>query len=776
MPFWLADQRRDQDASHIQRFDPRFWTVNFPRPMMASVVTTAPDALRVDAVFYHGDALAGLIWDSVDSLDHPLLAYSTDRNYEHSHLRFRWRSSGVKPLDAVHGPTLTIEGRDSEGAARSWYVRLWNYASGTPEDAEIVLPFSALDGGFLLPGEADPVHPGDIDRMFISIVPQEYDASPVLLASPREAWVEISDLACEGHRAILEIGDVLVPPHGLAMATAYDDSFNQTPARLLRSIEALGYRGPINHYCGMSHYFRLSGSGGDLLVDEGAALNVACEAWHRDFAGRAAQLGFAPIFSLSYEMFAEHCPEPWQQRAENGDPALTGWDPPSALLSPANADAMAYVQVVVRAFAAILVDASLPVRFQIGEPWWWIMADGRICLYDDAAVAAFGGAPVSLPDIRAPLDSGQIALLDAAGALLASSTDALADAVRDEAGEAGAEILLLVYLPTVLDDQAPHARRANVPPGWAWPAYDVLQLEDYDWVSAGNFAAQRKGLAAMDARLGYPAAQQHYLSGFVLRPEDEAQWTHIVRAAEDARDRDVAARFIWALPQVARDGFTYFRIEGTGSDDVNAFDPVDFPLHLGRDAQVTGSFSTRIVTGLSGHELRNTQWADARLSYDVGGAIRSESDLGDLLAFFRARRGPARAFRFRDPIDHSSSGMSGTPAGLDQQIGIGDGTTAAFPLVKRYGEGEDDQLRRITRPVASSIAVTLNGAAASGWSLEPGGIIAFETPPADGDDIRAGFLFDVPVRFADDSLSVSLATFAAGEALSVLLAEVREAV
>ena len=44
--------------------------------------------------------------------------------------RFRWRSGGVKPLDAVHGPTLTIEGRDADGAARSWFVRLWNYAEG----------------------------------------------------------------------------------------------------------------------------------------------------------------------------------------------------------------------------------------------------------------------------------------------------------------------------------------------------------------------------------------------------------------------------------------------------------------------------------------------------------------------------------------------------------------------------------------------------------------------------------------------------------------------
>ena len=26
----------------------------------------------------------------------------------------------------------------------------------------------------------------------------------------------------------------------------------------------------------------------------------------------------------------------------------------------------------------LLKEAGLPVKFQIGEPWWWIMPDGRI--------------------------------------------------------------------------------------------------------------------------------------------------------------------------------------------------------------------------------------------------------------------------------------------------------------------------------------------------------------------------------------------------------------
>ena len=43
MAFWLASAREGQDSDWLQRFDPRFWTLNFPRPKMAALTTTAAD-------------------------------------------------------------------------------------------------------------------------------------------------------------------------------------------------------------------------------------------------------------------------------------------------------------------------------------------------------------------------------------------------------------------------------------------------------------------------------------------------------------------------------------------------------------------------------------------------------------------------------------------------------------------------------------------------------------------------------------------------------------
>ena len=770
MSFWLARKRSGQQSDHIQRFDPRFWTVNFPRPMMASVVTTAADALRVECSFHHEGELAGLIWESEDTLDHPLLAYETRSDYAHCVLRFRWRSGAVLALDVPHGPTLTIEGRDAEGRKRAWYVRLWNYASGSPTDAQIELRFSELESGFSLPGEA--IHPHDIERMFISLAPQGYvEGSEAVLPTRVDGWAEMSAIGCEGAGAMLAIGDVLIPAHGEQIATAYDDSFNQTPARLLRSAEGLGYRGRIVHYVGMSHYFRLEPLGGGHYVSlAGGVLNEPCAAWHRSFAEHAKIRDFDVIWSLSYELFDAHCWNDWKQRAHDGSPALTGWEPPSTLLSPAHEGAMSYLRQVANAFVAIAQAAGLSVLFQIGEPWWWVQPDsGAPCLYDNATRAALGGSPAIIADMRAPIEEAQRNVLDAAGALLAQSTAALAQSVHDAAGGA-AEILLLAFTPTVLNPRMPELYRANLPMGWAWPAFDRLQLEDYDWLTEGADAERRRGIAFVTQRLGYPVARQDYMAGFVLLAEDaETYWPRIDAALDEARERGVTQRFVWAMPQISRDGYT--RLPPPGEDTMIPFDDVAYPLTLGGDAAASPEFSTSVAVTASGHEYRNALWSDARMRYDVGPGIRSEAELGTLIAFFRARYGPARGFRLRDPFDFSSAAMTGAPSASDQRIGTGDGMASWFRLVKNYGE----QQRRITRPQPGSIRIAVGGVETAAWRYEAGGWIVFDSAPPAGAPITAGYLFDVPVRFAEDRLDVSGVSFAAGEAPSVALIEIREA-
>ncbi len=213
---------------------------------------------------------------------------------------------------------------------------------------------------------------------------------------------------------------------------------------------------------------------------------------------------------------------------------------------------------------------------------------------------------------------------------------------------------------------------------------------------------------------------------------------------------------------------------------MQAFDDVPYPLALGQDAAVIPEFSTSISVTASGFERRNSLWSNARLRFDVGPGVRSEAELGTLIAFFRARRGPARGFRLRDSSDFSSNGMAAAPTPHDQYLDTGDGARAGFPLVKRYGdvEGQEDlgQVRRITRPQPGTLRVSVGGTEQEGnWSLEPMGIVLFDDAPAAGAVVRAGYLFDVPVRFAEDRLEITGSAFAAGEAPSVPVVEIREA-
>ena len=208
---------------------------------------------------------------------------------------------------------------------------------------------------------------------------------------------------------------------------------------------------------------------------------------------------------------------------------------------------------------------------------------------------------------------------------------------------------------------------------------------------------------------------------------------------------------------------------------MQAFDDVVFPLGIGREASVSPTFSTQIVESPSGHERRSSDWADARLSFDAGPGVRSEADIATLIAFFRARRGAARGFRFADPYDDRSGLPGSVPGPLDQRLGMGDAVQTNFQLMRHYGVGAEAQGRIITRPVAGTIRVAADGVEmSSGWSHAGLGVIAFDAAPADGVLLTAGFRFDVPVRFAEDRIDINRATFAAGEAPSVPLVEIRE--
>ncbi|MEM7728928.1 MAG: DUF2460 domain-containing protein [Pseudomonadota bacterium] len=197
-----------------------------------------------------------------------------------------------------------------------------------------------------------------------------------------------------------------------------------------------------------------------------------------------------------------------------------------------------------------------------------------------------------------------------------------------------------------------------------------------------------------------------------------------------------------------------------------SFHDVDFPLRLAFGASGGPVRAVEVVELANGREARNTAQSRSRRRYNAVTGVKSVADARALSDFFEARSGRLHAFRFRDPVDHSSGGD--TPTATDIRIGTGDGTTARFALVKRYGEVE----RPITRPVESSVTVAVNGGVVP-HALTEGGLVDIDPPPA-GAAVTAGFLYDVPVRFDADGLSLSLDTHGAVSVTDVPLIEIFE--
>ncbi|SNX75109.1 uncharacterized protein (TIGR02217 family) [Cereibacter ovatus] len=206
-----------------------------------------------------------------------------------------------------------------------------------------------------------------------------------------------------------------------------------------------------------------------------------------------------------------------------------------------------------------------------------------------------------------------------------------------------------------------------------------------------------------------------------------------------------------------------------------AFHEVRFPDNISRGARGGPERRTQIVELASGAEERNASWANSRRRYDVAYGIRRADDLAAVVAFFEARNGRLHGFRFKDWADFKSCLPSQTPGPGDQPIGTGNGAATLFQLTKRYTSGAQSWTRAITKPVAGTVTIALNGTPqASGWSVSTtSGLITFTTAPAAGVAITAGFEFDVPVRFDTDALDVTLDLERLGSITSIPLVEIR---
>lgn len=196
-----------------------------------------------------------------------------------------------------------------------------------------------------------------------------------------------------------------------------------------------------------------------------------------------------------------------------------------------------------------------------------------------------------------------------------------------------------------------------------------------------------------------------------------------------------------------------------------AFHDVRFPTDISYGSVGGPEFSTEVVELGSGREQRNINWAYSRERWNVAYGIKRIEQLNELLRFFYARRGRAHGFRFKNHNDYQ--------AGV-QELGTGDSSQDEFQLVNNYDDLGGGFTRKITKPIADSVQVFIDGVEQIdssgdpvGWSIDnETGIITFDASvlPASGEVVSASFDFDIPMRFDTDYLPVTLETYLAGSA------------
>jgi len=193
-----------------------------------------------------------------------------------------------------------------------------------------------------------------------------------------------------------------------------------------------------------------------------------------------------------------------------------------------------------------------------------------------------------------------------------------------------------------------------------------------------------------------------------------------------------------------------------------SFAEIQFPNSIAFGSTSTPEFNTNIVTMKNGSEQRNINWNSCRLKYNVLNGIKTKVELMELISFFRARKGMAIGFRFKDWSDYSAT---------SQILGTGDDSTTEFQLIKTYISGTAYS-RTITKPVSGSLSIYIDNIETTDYIINSTtGIITFNTAPLNTQEIKADFEFDVPVRFNNDNLEISMDSLNSGKVKEIELIE-----
>lgn len=176
-----------------------------------------------------------------------------------------------------------------------------------------------------------------------------------------------------------------------------------------------------------------------------------------------------------------------------------------------------------------------------------------------------------------------------------------------------------------------------------------------------------------------------------------------------------------------------------GTPGGTSFHEVRFPLDYAQGASGGPMYSTKVTVVDSGAEQRVQLWSRGRLAFDIG-YTANPTDFAVILAFFRARKGRAYGFRFRDWSDYTATLELITTAPVMQ-------------LTKTYADADGGEVRIITKPCSDGTFQLYDNGSPVGSSVDYTAGLVTPTSYSPGHTYRWSGRFDVPVRFDVDKLT-----------------------
>ena len=196
-----------------------------------------------------------------------------------------------------------------------------------------------------------------------------------------------------------------------------------------------------------------------------------------------------------------------------------------------------------------------------------------------------------------------------------------------------------------------------------------------------------------------------------------------------------------------------------------SFLEIRFPESIAFNSSSILEFNTTIIKAKNGYEQRNINWNSNKMKFNIINGIKTKTELDELITFFRNVKGAGYGFRFKDFTDYQAE---------NQYIGVGNGETKEFQLIKAYRVSDNIvYYRKITKPVISTVRVFINNIESKDFNIDlTTGLITLNTVPEVNTSIKANFEFDVPVRFENDIMEITMNSINSGNVKEIILTEI----